>query len=376
MHKRTGTLVLALALALTLSAQQPVPPQANPQDQQKPPVLQTQQEEFRLRRTVRLVSTPLVVNDATGEYVYDLTRDEIQVFDNGVPQQITSFEPASVNISLAVLINTSTRINPLLANVRKSAVLFTELIMGEYGEGAVITFDDYVTVRQNFTPDASRVIAAVKKIQTTGDETRLADAFDMAVTMLLNRPDGRRRVIIIVSQPHDRGSEADVGEVLRLAQLAGINVYTIALSALQADLRRKPEETPTQRSPYPEGVFTSPPLPGRPQTPTTERQARGGGNLLAGIIALIRATQSVTEDDPLEVYAKSTGGLSYKPKKQESLEQALSQIGQDLHNQYVVSYRPSNRAENGFHRIEVRVSRLGVTIRHRPGYYVGLPPES
>ncbi|MFQ5777272.1 MAG: VWA domain-containing protein [Terriglobia bacterium] len=358
--RRAFAIVPLLALALALRAQAPSPP--------------SDQEDFRLRVAVELVTTPLVVRDASGEFVYDLSRQEISLRDNGVPQQLVAFELASQPLSLVLLLDTSKRVEPLLEHVRKSGVLFTDYIMGQFGEAAVITFDRDVTLHQEFTSNAEEVIQAVKTIRTRGDETRLNDALDQAVRLLRQRPEGRRRVIIAVTEPRDHGSSTPTGLPLRYAQLADISVYTISLSRTMADLARRPEDTPVPASPYPPGVFPGPAVPGSIQTPTTETQQRQSrANLLNAIMFLVQGIKGTVRANLLEVYAQGTGGLHYGAHTQAGLEAALNRIGQDLHSQYLVSYRPSNRDRAGFHRIEISVSRPGVRIRTRPGYYISPP---
>lgn len=358
--RRGLAIVGLLGLALSLSAQQPP---------------ETESEEYRVRVKVDLVSAPLVVRNRGGEFVYDLRREEVTLYDNGVPQQMTSFELASQPVSLVILIDTSQRVAPLLDRVRSSGILFTSYILGTVGEAAVITFDSDVVLRQEFTTDHDKIISAVGQVVSGGTQTRLADALDQAVRLLMERPFGRRRVIVAITEARDQGSQVSMGVPLRLAQLAEISVYTVGLSRIQADLKRRPEETPVQPSPYPPGVFPTPGIPGQVQTPTTEANRQyARADLLGAIALLVTTLRDVPKADVLEVYAQGSGGLHYAPKSRSALEETINEIGQDLHNQYLVSYRPSNRDRPGFHRIEINVRRPGVSVRTRPGYYVG-PPQ-
>jgi VWFA-related protein len=359
--RRTAAILALVFLALPLGAQEP------PQEQEE--------EGFRVRVKVELVTAPLVVRDARGEFVYDLQRGEVTVFDNGVPQQLTDFELASEPISLVILLDTSRRVAPLLDRVRKSGVLFTSYILGQFGEAAVMTFDTDLNLRQEFTSDPDKIIDAVASIPAGGDGRRLADALDWAVNALLDRPEGRRRVIVAITEPSDDGSRLPVGMPLRHAQLAEISVYTISLSATQADLMRRPEETPVPDSPYPPGVFPMPPTPGQVQTPTTEANRQYARlDLLNAIVTLVSTLKHTRKENVLELYAHGTGGLNYSSWSRTGFENSINEIGQDLHNQYQISYRPSNRDQEGFHRVEVQVSRPGTSVRTRPGYYVGPPP--
>lgn len=359
------SILLLLALCLPLGAQQEGAASAE------------QEEEFRVRVQVELVTTPLVVQDRRGEFVYDLRREEVTVLDNGVPQQISAFELASQPISLVVVVDTSQRIAPLLDRVRSSGVLFTSYVLGQFGEAALITFDDDVTLRQEFTSDHDEVIQAMANIPAGGTDARLADALTEAVNLLARRPQGHHRVIIAVTEPDDRGSRAPIGIPLRNAQLAEISVYTLALSPTHADLRRRPQDAPVRQPTVPPGVFGTPPLPGQVQTPTTETTREYGRmDLLNAIQTLVSTLRHARTDSALELYAHGTGGLYYPSAwSQSSFEQSLNRLGQDLHNQYLVSYRPSNRNQGGFHRIEINVNRSGVSVRTRPGYFVGPPPS-
>ncbi|MGH9788995.1 MAG: VWA domain-containing protein [Candidatus Acidiferrales bacterium] len=370
MRKIISALFL-LALALSLA-----PTGSGQAGQQAPPPAPSPEEEFKLRLRVDLVATPLVVYDRRGEFLYDLRREEITVLDNGVPQQIGNFELASGPVSLVLVVNTSRNLTGLLEQVRSSAVLFPSYVLGEAGEGAVVTFDDDVTLHQDFTSDMDAFIRAVDRIPVGDSGNRLADALDLAVAKLQERPEGRRRVVIIVSEAKNSGSTVRTAVPLRYAQIHNVSVYTIHLTELQSSLRSRPEDSPSPRSTFPPGVMATPPTPGSVQTPNTETQRMSERANLGNLIELVvRGVYDSVGDNVLQLYSQGTGALHYSPSTRTGLEDALNQIGQDLHNQYLLSYRPSNRDETGFHRIQVNISRPGVRVRARPGYYVGIPPS-
>ncbi len=330
-------------------------------------------QEFRLRIQVDLVATPVTVLDSRGDFVYGLTRSDFTVWDNGVPQQISQFEFSDSPISLAVLLNTSNRVQPLLDRVRQIGILIKSYILGERGEAAVVTFDDEIHVRQEFTSDSEVLEKAIKAIKPGGDRTRLADAIDTAIRLLVPRPPAHRKAILIVSEPRDVGSETPLGEVLRTAQLADITIYTVGLSYSEALWRTKPQDRQPPASPYPPGVFPTPPLPGTPQTPTTEQQNQARADLLALIQVLVSTLRAPIQQDVLEVLAAGTGGAAHGQASDTALQAAINRIGQELHNQYVLAYRPTNLREQGFHEIRVRVRRSDVLVRSRPGYFIGHP---
>ena len=353
----------AMLLAVSLAAAAQQPPQAPAPTGQ----------DYRIVRRVDRVRTPLVVQDRDGEYLYDLTPGEIRVFDNGTEQKISNLENAEQPVSVVVLLDTSQRIKPLLGRVRKSAVMFAKII-GLSGEGAVIAFDDEVRLLQDFTPDHDKIIETVEKIEPKGGLSRLSDALYQAVERLLNRPPGRRLVIVAVTEERDEGSETAIGEALRMAQLFEVSVYTVSLSKVQADWSRKQEESQVSRSPHAPGVFASPPLPGQVQTPTTEAQMYGRrANLSNAIVALFKTARNTFRRDVLETYSRGTAALHYAPLSERAFDEALYEIGEDLRNQYLLTYQPTNGAQEGFHEIKIKVSRKGAKVRFRPGYLIGHP---
>ena len=70
-------------------------------------------------RTV-LVNTPVTVRNEKGEMVHDLEESDFRITDNGAPQKITHFNLGGDPISLVVVVETSSRISPILPKIRKS----------------------------------------------------------------------------------------------------------------------------------------------------------------------------------------------------------------------------------------------------------------
>ena len=72
--------------------------------------------------------------------------------------------------------------------------------------------------------------------------------------------------------------------------------------------------------------------------------------------------------------AARTGGKAYYSRN--DVAKAISDGVTDGSTYYVLGYYPENKYWNGaFRRIEVKINRSGITLRHRPGY-VALDPEA
>jgi VWFA-related protein len=98
-----------------------------------------------------LVNTPVTVRNEKGEMVHDLEESDFRITDNGAPQKITHFNLGGDPISLVVVVETSSRIAPILPKIRKSGILISQTVTGPTGEGAVVGFDDEVKTLLDFT---------------------------------------------------------------------------------------------------------------------------------------------------------------------------------------------------------------------------------
>ena len=101
-------------------------------------------------------------------------------------------------------------------------------------------------------------------------------------------------------------------------------------------------------------------------TPTTQQQSSYvvTPNVLPLVVDLVVGVKNLIFDDALEILAAGTGGDTYKPITSEGLQQAIADIGEDLHSQYLLTYAPNNLNSSGiFHEIRVQVPYDGATVR-------------
>jgi VWFA-related protein len=380
MRRSASVLLLLLGSSLNAiragaqSPEGPIAPRPGTPVQQAPP-----QAQAKLVVRVSLVNTPVTVRDAKGDMVANLEMKDFHITDNGIEQKISHFDLGGDPISLVVLVETSSRIDPLLPELRKTGILLTQTVMGQTGEAAVVGFNDSVDKLQDFTANADELEKIVTHLQTGTSGSKLYDAMAVGVEMLSGRPQatlerpGHRRVLLILSEATDVGSETRLGEVLRQAQLSNVTIYSVGLSTTRAELQSKPKDTRPQVTPP--GTFGLPPHPGVPQTPDTEAERYGSGNLLAVAVWAVQHVKDKISDHALEVAATATGGAHLATFKDRSIEKAIDEIGGELHSQYSLSYAPTGTNETGYHEIKVQVAQSGLKVRARPGYYLA-PPES
>ncbi|MGA2714296.1 MAG: VWA domain-containing protein [Bryobacteraceae bacterium] len=317
--------------------------------------------------TVTNIVAPVLVTDRSGNIIDGLQPSQFRLFDNGKEQNIqvdVAFEP----ISLVVLIEKAARVESILPQIKHLGTLLP-LVVGDHGEAAVLAFDSRLALLQDFTPDPDKVKAAIDKINAGSSSSRMIDAVDQAVAMLKKRPADNRKIILLVSETRDNGSEGRVRETLIDAQLANVLVYTVDITQLAVRLTEKP----TPPRPNPIAIAATPGVMGQPSTPTTDAQNYGPGLAQFGpvLAEIYKDTKRLFVDSPSEVFAKGTGGDEYFFLKQKGLEDAVQRISQEIRSQYLISYNPNNKDEPGFHALAVTVDNPRDIAKTRPGYWIG-----
>jgi VWFA-related protein len=323
---------------------------------------------------VKEVLAPVTVTDKDGNLVNGLQPYQFHLTDNGKDQDIhvdISFEP----ISMVVAVQANAGVEAILPQVRKIPELLSQFIVGEQGKAAIVAFDHRIQVLQPFTSDSTKIDEAVKKIHAGSFTSRMVDALGESIRLLSHEPKNRRRVVLLISETRDLGSEGKKREVIFSAEINNVEVYAVDMSRFVDVLSGK------QKAPRPDPMITTArqgTLPANvPATPTTVAQTFGQNGGRAEFLPLfkeiLKDVKDIFVDNPVELMTKGTGGKEYSFYSQHGLESALSDIGRELHSQYMITYTPNNGNEAGFHEIEVGVGVSGVRgikARTRPGYWV------
>ncbi len=228
---------------------------------------------------------------------------------------------------------------------------------------------------QDFTNDGKKVTEAIKKINAGSTTSAVVDAIGESVRMLRRRPADRRRVILLIAETRDGGSEGHVREVMTEAQIYNVQAYTVNINRVVTTLFARPE--PPRPDPVATTARNMP--PGAAVTPTTVAAAGGAGmygNYIPGFVEIFKQVKGIFVDNPAEVLTRYTGGKEYSFSSQRGLQDALMKIGNELGSQYIISYSPNNKLEGGFHEIRVVVtSDPNARVRTRPGYWMAAVPE-
>jgi VWFA-related protein len=320
----------------------------------------------------KTVLAPVTVTDHKTKALIDgLTVANFQLLDNDKPQKITSDFIVSP-ISLVVIIQANSDIEPVLPKLKRTGILLHSLITGEDGEVAVLAFDHRIQLIQDFTKDPDKLDDAMLKIKAGSSSAVLVDSVVEATHMLVRQTRGNanRRVILLISQDRDKGSAAKVPETVRGLEYNSIEIYAVDIGKYFSALMRQPEDPRPRAGGLPPTAL--PNSRGDVNTETDIQQAYGNGNYLNMAPSIWRGFRDIFKKTPEEAFTQYTGGTTYSfEARSRTLEEAISSIGREVHSQYILSYTPNDQTEPGFHTIKVTVDRPGYEVRTRPGYFWG-----
>jgi VWFA-related protein len=303
----------------------------------------------QFKTTTTLVIAPTTVVDAKGNFVDGLDAGSLVLYDNNVKQPI-QVDEAIYPISLAVAIQTSASSAAILDKLGDSGILFSELLAGDAGETAILTFSDEVRVRQDFTGDPDLLQRAMH-MHVQGNGSTTLEGVMTALRMLSQRQPERRRIILMIAEKRDRSSKVKLPTVLNEAQRENVLIYWLTYSPFLTPFTARPK---TIKS-------TDPKIDGTPLPPDD-----APGSLLSIFTELGHRSKP----DAADQLSSTTGGRAIGFLKKDALEEAVRAIGAEVHRQYILSFQPAPAKPGQFHSIRVAVKdRPDLKARTRAGYW-------
>ena len=323
----------------------------------------------QFRSTSRLVIAPATVTDSAGQFVDGLAAEDLVLYDNNVPQRI-QMDWMTYPIDLVVAVQTSANSGAVIDKLGGSGILFTQLLAADAGQTAMISFSDEVRLHQDFTGDPDKLTHSMRMLRMEGGDAHMLDGLMQALGMLEQRPVGRRRIILMIGEKRDRGSQAKLADVVERVQKLNATVYWLTYSPFMQPFTVKPktvEDTKPEAERIKKPACAWCPQPDDRGVPFDA----GPGGLIYAIGELARLKQPELP----ELFAKATGGQSLSFLKKNALEQAVELVGAEVHRQYILSFAPLASENGGFHAIRVEVKNsavrnsAGLSVRTRAGYW-------
>ncbi len=273
------------------------------------------------------------VIDRNNHPVNDVHKEEFRVFENNIPQEITSFTREEVPITYGLVVDNSGSIRSQISQVIEAGKsIVSSNKPGD--ETFVVRFisSDEIKIMQDFTADRQMLNDALEDMYVEGGQTAVIDAVYLAAEHASERrkndpvEDKRRRALILVTDGEDRASFYKAEQLFEALKEEDVQIFVIGfVNELEKD---------------------------------------------RGFISKSKRDKAVSLLDRM---AKETGGRAFYPNSLSELPDIAEQITKDLRTQYVISYKPTVSARPGeFRPVRVAVAdapgrehRVAVT---RSGY--------
>jgi Ca-activated chloride channel homolog len=323
-------------------------PQPSPQQAAPQPMTQGEEADEVERISTDLTNLLLTATDNKRRFITTLQAEDLRVLEDGVEQEVVAFErETDAALSIAILIDASASQERVLSEEQGAARDFVRSALRPGRDtAAVVSFTGITRVELAPTSDPTLFEAAVARVRVTHTPdspecqdpavpeevqrrctTAVWDSVSVAAEKVLAlTPETTRRAIVLLSDGDDTSSRLRIFQAVEHAVRHNVAVYSIGIrdkAFKYGELRR----------------------------------------------------------DYLKRLSEETGGRAFFPRRPEELAAAFAQIESELRSQYLISYRPSNRARDGaFRQVEIEVAnprlrKQNLRLLYRRGYYARAAAE-
>ncbi|HEU5237424.1 MAG TPA: VWA domain-containing protein [Pyrinomonadaceae bacterium] len=320
-------------------------PQASPTPPKKEDEITLNSDDV-VRVETNLTNVFFTAADKQKRFVSTLKKEDVRIFEDGVPQEVFTFQPNSdLPLSLAILIDCSGSEERTLPEEKNAARAFLESVLRpERDEAAIVSFTGEVTLEQGLTGNIARLRRAIDEVrfvppsgyigggvvvggtppisgtrQILAGSTAIWDAIWATSNELLSASaEHTRRAMILLTDGEDTISQVKMQEAINRALKADSLIYAIGI----------------------------------------------GDRYEFGI-----------NEGALKKLTEQTGGRAFFPSNERDLATAFAQIERDLRERYLIAYSSSNKLRDGSYRkvtIEIvnpTVRRENLKLNYRPGYF-------
>jgi VWFA-related protein len=316
-------------------------------------------EDEVVRVNTSLVTIPVSVLDRDGRFISGLRKEDFRIFEDGGEQQVSYFATTEEPFTVALIIDTSGSTRFKLEDIQDAAIAFLDQLRPE-DRVVVISFDESVRVLSEATNDRRLLRDAIRRTRTGGG-TRLYDAVDLAIQQQLSRARGRKAIVLFTDGVDTASRNASFESTLGEAEELDALIYPI-----QYDTYDGGGGGGNGGGTWPGhsgGVLGK---IGKIILDGGIGGAGGGGGGGGGGTSRGDYRRGA---DYLRRLAEATGGRHHNANDIRYLEDAFTNIAEELRRQYSLGYYPSRQSQASERRqIRVRVKRPNLVVRARDSY--------
>jgi Ca-activated chloride channel family protein len=265
---------------------------------------------------VQVVSLTVVVHDKAGHFIKGLGKDDVQIAEDGVPQNVSYFREASgkaedrIPLSVVLVLDASGSMKNSMPFLQEAASTFIHRLE-DVDKALVVQFNESIKGSAEFTADLDRLDEFVEALQAWGG-TSLYDAVHYGLGRVKDQPG--RKAVVVFTDGADTTSDMKEQEVVDYARAVEVTVYCVGIRGEQGLLARSPR----------------------------------------GFLRKI---------------ANETGGAFFFPEKVGELVKVFAGISDELHSHYLLSYTPKRAPDGLWRTISLKVNRKDAEVRVRKGYF-------
>ena len=271
-----------------------------------------------------LVLLDVSVIDQNNNQVFDLKKEDFQIFEDKILQPIETLSRAEVPVSLGLVIDTSGSMRSKLQNVSDAALDIVKQMKLD-DEAFVSQFKAEPELLKEFTSDREEIEDAIGEMFTSGG-TSLLDAIIATADYAHEKGKNRRKALIVITDGLERNSSVKEKEVLDAMKEDEVQVYLVGFIDEEDDTKSFFGKSPAKK-----------------------------------------ARELLTR------LADDSGGRAFFPREVGEMPAIAAQIARDIRTQYLLSYYPTNDKRDGsFRTVKVAVApreNRKLIARSRQGYY-------
>lgn len=331
--------------------------------------------------TVRsdLVQVPALVTTRKGEVVLTLGASDFALTDNGIPQALslvpnTDSEP----LALAVIVETGGAGSRHLADYRNIAAILDAFVGSVDHETALVGFDSHPQLLVPFTSNTDAVAGELGQLQPGDNGASILDAVAFGLQMLRREPPRYRRTLLLLSETIDQGSTTTRTEALRLISDTNTTMHIFAFPSTRAAVAHEASKFNRPGQPGPaRGCFSHDHTGDPTDAEYDGHYSRQVLDCISDLAPPLRlATMAfLTAHDALrtntaESIANLSGGEFLHFHDSASLKRDLIQDSNEVHNFYVLDFRPTDPAA-GLHALHLSIKdHADLRLQARTEYWI------
>lgn len=291
----------------------------------------------------RLVSLNVKATDRNGGSLSALKKEDFRIFEDGVSQDIFSFEPVSAPINLVLLLDLSGSTRESRKVMIETAKKFIDSL-GTRDRIAVAAFTRKFILASDFTDDKKQLKKSVEKMNKIEGGTAFYDGLWTALDLFRRVNDSRKAIVVLTDGVDnallDSGyepSDHSFDELLARVAEEDATIYPIYLNTEEARLRE---------------------ILNDPMTSEMRRER-----------TLRRLKPNQIAHKQIDLLAEESAGTVFVAEGENDLENVYQRVAAELRLIYTIAYAPKTTTRDGkFKKIEVSVTREGAVVKTRRGY--------